>query len=258
MRYVPSRMWTRTLSVVLCFWVTSARAAPPTQSADGPRARPDHALSEYARLLSTYVDAKGRVDYKGLAAKDLEALHLVIDWFAGAEAPFENSQKVGFYVDAYNASVLNAVIRFGRPRSVLDVRGFFSSIKHKVAGQSLTLDQLEKEVLKPIANDPRTHFILVCGAVGCPILEAQPYSGSDIEARMENATRRYLQGPTGAIPGPNSIRLSKIFDWYSKDFGNSTQLVSFVRARLLPSAQAVLGPSPTIDFIDYNWTLNQQ
>ena len=226
-----------------------------------PTSRPARAQVEpkaqaaYARLLEAHVE-DGLVDYAALA-EDPD-LNTYVEALAKAEVPEGRDARIAFYIDAYNALVLHAVITSGRPRSVLDVDGFFDAETHTVAGRALTLDALEKKVLNPFARDPRTHFVLVCGAVGCPLLEPKPYTGSDVSQRMEKATRRYLQSPRGARVADGKLSLSKIFDWYAGDFGGKDKVRTFVESRLTASQRARLGDSYTLDFIDYDWTLNQQ
>ena len=220
---------------------------------------PAEALSGYAHILSTRV-AKGRVDYKAIeaSAKDRARLDAFVDAVAKAKVPADKSLAIGLYVDAYNALVLKSVIDNGRPRSVLDVKGFFDKHTHVVAGKKVTLDHLEKKLLNPYAKDPRTHMVLVCAAVGCPLIDEAPYLGSDVDARFDRATRRYLASPTGAVVSQGRLKLSKIFDWYKEDFGGTQGVLQFVRKHLAPEAAAKLGPNPTVSFVDYNWTLNQQ
>ncbi len=215
------------------------------------------AKSGYAEILKAHVD-NGRVDYKAIQKKDRAKLDRYLDAVAKADLPKKKSARIGFYIDAYNALVIRSVLDNGRPRSVLDVKGFFNAQTHTVAGKTVTLDALEKKHLNPFAKDPRTHFVLVCAAVGCPILESRPFTGTDVDKRLDAATRRYLTSPAGAEAAPGRLRLSKIFDWYKADFGGPDGVLAFVR-RHLPKAKAeALGDAPKVEFIDYNWTLNQQ
>ena len=218
---------------------------------------PAEAAKGYAEVLSMHV-ANGRVDYKGLENKSLAKLDAYVAAVAKAKLPAKRAARIAFWVDAYNGLVLRAVIGAGRPRSVLDVKGFFDAKKHVVAGKSVTLNDLEKKVLNPYAKDPRTHMVLVCAAVGCPILESKPYAGSDIDKRFAAATRRYLAGRTGAVPGTGSVQLSKIFDWYKADFGGPDGVVAFVKKHLPAKKAEALGKAPKVSFLEYNWTLNQQ
>ncbi len=211
----------------------------------------------YAEILKTHVK-DGRVDYAALESKDLDKLDRYLEGVASAVLPTDRNRRIAFYVDAYNALVLRSVIKHKRPRSVLDVKDFFKMRTHKVAGQMVSLDELEKKVLSPYARDPRTHFVLVCAAVGCPILESKPYLGDDMDRRFDVATRRYLSSPAGARVKPGQIALSKIFDWYANDFGGPDGARDFALRHLRTADRKATGDSPRVTFLDYNWTLNQQ
>ena len=227
-----------------------AISASAPQSAANPH-------QAYAEILSAHV-ADGRVNYKSLADRDLKKLDGYLAVLAKAELPSDRKGRIGFLIDAYNATVLRSVITHGRPRSVLDVKDFFKAKAHTIAGRKVSLDQLEKEILNPYAKDPRTHFVLVCAAVGCPILESKPFYGDDVDHRMDVATRRYLAGPTGSQARPGEVAVSKIFDWYAKDFGGAEGAKKFILRHLGSEARRKVGANPKVSFVDYNWTLNQR
>ena len=222
-----------------------------------PKPVPSSAKTAYAEILAKHVK-RGLVDYAAIARTDRPKLDTYLEAVARAELPKDRNARMAFYIDAYNALVIRSIITHGRPRSVLDVEGFFKEQVHEVAHQTMSLDQLEKEHLNPFAKDPRTHFVLVCGAVGCPILETKPYIDTPLEARLETATQRYLHAPTGARLKDNAIALSKIFDWYKADFGGEDEIIPFVRKYLTDKEKTRIGSKPVLTFIDYNWTLNQQ
>lgn len=211
----------------------------------------------YADLLAKHVK-RGRVAYEAMKEQDEGKLDRYLDAVAKAKLPEDRNLRIGFFVDAYNATVIKSVIAEGRPRSVLDVKGFFKEKKHTIAGKSLTLDELEKQTLNPYAKDPRTHFVLVCGAVGCPVLEPRPYYGTNMDHRMDAAARRYLASPTGARVSKGTMKLSMIFKWYEQDFGGRDGVIEFVKKHLPKEQVKKLGDSPKVEYFDYNWTLNQQ
>jgi hypothetical protein len=215
------------------------------------------ALTDYAEVLRTHVK-DGLVDYKGIEKKSKASLDRFLVAVAEAKLPEGRDERIAFYIDAYNALVLGAVLREGRPRSVLDVKGFFDTKKHVVAGKTVTLDELEKKILNPLAKDPRTHMVLVCGAVGCPILEPKPYQGTALSTRMDAATRRYLASRHGAVVQDGQVALSRIFDWYKADFGGEAGALAFVRRHLKDADAKRLGAEPKVSYLEYNWTLNQQ
>jgi hypothetical protein len=211
----------------------------------------------YAEVLAGSVK-NGRVDYQWIRDKKMANLDAYLDAIESAKVPQDRLQAVAFYVDAYNAWVIKQVIVHKIPRSVLDVSGFFDAKVLRIAGKTVSLNQLEKQILLPVAQDPRTHMVLVCGAVGCPILEDTPYAASDMNARLDTAARRYLAGPTGASVTEGSIKLSKIFEWYQPDFGGVEGVIQFVRKYAPKEKLDRAGNKPNVTYMDYNWTLNAQ
>lgn len=232
----------------------AAVVGPPMGAAE--RCAPKDVVKDYGAVLERNVRG-GLVDYRALAGPAGDGLRRWLACLQTAALPENPDQRRALLVDAYNASVLQAVVRHGRPRSVLDVKGFFQTETHRLFGQALTLDVLEKQWVRPKA-EPRAHFVLVCGAVGCPALEARPFFGSVFEERLEAATLRYLRHPRGARVAPGWLSVSKIFRWYEADFGGPAGVIDFVRARLSAEARAMLGPDPKRRDIEYDWTLNQQ
>ncbi len=243
-KYCKPQFW---MLVVLCGLAMPARAL-------AAKSDPEQG---YADLLKRYVK-DGRVDYKAIKKHGMPKLNAFLKFVGDTRWPNDRNARLGLGFDAYNALVIGSVIRYGRPRSVLDVKGFFKKSEHRVAGKMMSLDHLEKSVINPFAKDPRTHFVLVCAAVGCPKLESKPYGGSQVTQRMERAAQRYLDSPWGAAVRPNQVKLSKIFDWYKKDFGGPKGVRDFVLRHLSKRKAEQAGKDPKIEFLDYNWTLNQQ
>jgi len=210
---------------------------------------------DWQQVLAAHV-VDGRVDYAALEKKSLEPLDRYLASVAKAELPEGKDARIGFLIDAYNALVVRAVIESGHQKSVLAVPDFFKAKRHRIAGRTLSLDQLEKELLMPFAKDPRLHFVLVCAAKGCPDLEAVPFSGQPVGARLDAATRRYLAQPKGARVEANKLGLSQIFSWYAADFGGEDGVRRFVLDHLAEPARKLAGPKPALSYVDYDWALN--
>ena len=161
-----------------------------------------------------------------------------------------------FYINAYNLLVIDGAIQAYPLASVLEVNGFFESEKYEVAGELLTLNQLEKENLLKTYKDPRYHFVLVCGAVDCPPIANFAYTPEDLDQQLEDRTRRALNDPNfiKLDEAANKVSLSQIFQWYSSDFGgNKKAAVRFIngyRTTAIPE-------SYSIDFYNYDWSLNE-
>jgi hypothetical protein len=161
--------------------------------------------------------------------------------------------KQAFYVNAYNLLVIQSAIDAYPTKSVLAVKGFFDSKKHLVAGEKITLDELEKERLFQLNSDPRFHFVLVCGALGCPPLASFAYIPTLLENQLESQTKLALNDPNFIRSSGEQVQLSKIFQWYAKDFGGSNaamiEFINIYRSQKIPSGAK-------IGYYEYDWTIN--
>lgn len=107
--------------------------------------------------------------------------------------------------------------------------------------------------------DPRIHFALNCGAVSCPPIAV--YSGDQLDAQLNDATKGFLEGNTIVNTADNTITLSMLFKWYKEDFGGSDitvlRWIKEQSPRKLSEAIAGL-KRPTLKYPAYNWALNNQ
>ena len=161
-----------------------------------------------------------------------------------------------FYINAYNLLVIEGVANNYPLKSVLDVGGFFDTKKHTIAGKKYTLNQLEKDLLLNQYNDARFHFVLVCGANGCPPITDFAYRPEKLESQLATQTRKALNDATfiRVNEADQRVNLSQIFEWYTKDFGGSkSQALAFVnkyRTNKIPTDYK-------IGFYTYDWSLNE-
>ncbi|MGB1205715.1 MAG: DUF547 domain-containing protein [Chitinophagales bacterium] len=205
-------------------------------------------------FLKKYV-ANGRVAYSKINKGELDAL---VEQVANMNLAKANSNaKQAFYINAYNISVIKSILDNNLPASPLDVSGFFKSIQHKVAGSSMTLDHLEKQLLFGLKKDARFHFAVVCAAVSCPRIESFAYMPEKLDAQLDRQTKRAVNDAsfTKVNSKKKLVELSKIFEWYKADFEqNGKSLLDFVnqyRSEKIPAKYK-------IGFYEYDWKLNKQ
>ncbi|MEZ4459305.1 MAG: DUF547 domain-containing protein [bacterium] len=168
-------------------------------------------------ILKTYV-SKGKVDYAGLKANeaDFKKFQAYVDAVGSAKVEGSNDAKLAFYLNAYNATVINAVIERLPLDSVMKVDGFFNKISHKIAGQDITLDHLENKIVRPEFKDARVHFGLVCAAVSCPPLKNKAFTEKNVQSLLEKNTKSFLKTAT-KVEG-DSVKTSTLFEWFADDF----------------------------------------
>lgn len=197
-----------------------------------------------------------RVDYAAVAAAR-PALQRFLDAVGAAVVgPAASAAAKGaFYVDAYNALVLAAVVDAGLHTKagarVVDVKGFFDAATFVVAGERLTLNALEA---KARALDPRVHFVVNCASRDCPPLAPRAYRAATWEADLAQQTRAFLAQPAQLTVTSTEIVTSQIFEWYAADFGGAAGVRAFL-TRWGPASTTTIAAQP-LRHRSYDWTLN--
>jgi hypothetical protein len=207
-------------------------------------------------FLKKYV-SNGSVAYTKIKQNisEIEALYALIGEMnlSGVDVAIQKS----FYINAYNIIVIYWVAKHYPLKSPLDNSGFFDKVKHKVAGEEITLNSLEiKKLLLPY-KDARLHFALACAAKSCPPLASFAYTPVALDKQLTERATAALNNP-GWLKINNAekkVELSKIFEWYKKDFtaDGKTELewINQYRKEKIPATHAV-------GFYEYNWALNEK
>jgi Protein of unknown function, DUF547 len=199
----------------------------------------------------------GAVAYKSIG-QNITEIELLYKMVAETNLVSANdAAKKSFYINAYNVIVIYWVVKHYPLKSPLDDSGFFDKIKHKVAGEELTLNGLEiKKLLLPY-KDGRFHFALACAAKSCPPLASFAYTPEKLDQQL-NERASYALNNADWIKvdkTKSKVELSKIFEWYKGDFtqGGKTALdwINQFRKEKIPLSYKV-------SFYEYNWSLNEQ
>ena len=198
-------------------------------------------------------------------AKDAGLARFVAD--LGAVPPEEvggwsRDRQVAFYINAYNATVIKAVLADVYPdkSSVMDVKGFFDNSKYKVAGKTMSLNQLENDTIRPTYKDARVHFVLVCAAKSCPKLQQTALTEENLYKVMNGATRAFVRKSTTVKDG--KVHTSKIFEWFKDDFSKYSKhdsVKAFLAAYHKDDVAKLLEKEETqLVFDEYDWKLNKR
>jgi len=194
----------------------------------------------------------GKVNY-GVLKNDAQLKGLLQEIKNANVSGADDLTKQAFYINAYNLLVINAAAQAYPLNSVQDIAGFFERKKHDVAGMNLTLNTLEKEYLLKAYNDARYHFVLVCGAIGCPPITNFAYFPAQLEQQLEKQTRIALNDSNFIRVNGSMAGLSQIFNWYMSDFGGSKKsILEFInkyRTNKIPN-------SVNVNYYNYDWKLN--
>lgn len=214
-----------------------------------------HAFTKTAdNFLKKHV-ANGIVDYSAIKKNntEIESLYKSIGNISLDNT--DNNIKKAFFINAYNLIVIHSIVTNFPVKSPMDISGFFDKKTHLVAGESLTLNMLEKEKLMKPYGDARFHFVLVCAAKSCPPLMSGAFTPDQLEQQLQKRTELTINDNNWLVitPSKNSVSVSKIFEWYIEDFTrNGNNLLTWInnyRKNKIPSSYKV-------NYYEYDWTLN--
>jgi len=231
-------------------------------------ARIDHA--PWQRLLETYVRADdqglNRFDYGGISAEDRESLEAYIaDLVSLPIDSYSKAEQKAFWINLYNALTIRVVVQHYPVASIRDIDispGLFSDGPWgkklvMVAGEALSLNDIEHRILRPIWNDSRIHYAVNCAAIGCPNLQPMAFTGTNSDDLLETAARTYVNAPRGARLEDNMLHVSSIYVWFQEDYGGDDGSVIAHLARYAdPELMARLKSIDALKGHDYDWSLN--
>ena len=254
--------------MVLFLALSAALLALPGQ-APPPSAVSLHAPWE--ALLRAHVRG-GLVDYDALERSPEFPKYLQALSAARLEGRSKDDQ-LAFWINAYNAYTIELINKHHERDSIRNINKLLGLISTKgpwsepivrAAGRLLTLDEVEHNIIRREFKEPRIHMALVCAAMSCPPLRYEAYEGANLDQQLHDQTRIFLRERSSANQLDlltQTLRLSKIFDWYRSDFGAGERALQTFVAPYFPgeAEQAALASKKLkIQFTEYEWGLNIQ
>lgn len=195
----------------------------------------------------------GRVNYQALRENTAD-----LDWLVDylATETIESTTRKAYLINAYNILVIDQLV--DHPKLVdspMKIAGFFDNKSGMIEGKKVSLNALENEMIRPIYNDPRVHFVLVCGGLGCPPIASYAYRPANLDIQMNHQTKLAFNSGdfVYADVDKKSIYLSQIFNWYQSDFGaSSKEVVAYINSFKTEPFNA----AHKVKYYDYDWTIN--
>lgn len=136
---------------------------------------------------------------------------------------------------------------------------------HNLAGRTLSLNQLEHQLIRPQFRDPRIHVALVCAARSCPGLRPEAYTAEQLEIQLEDQSIQFANNSdyVDYDAEENTLRLSPILDWYQEDWEPQGGYLSWLANRVKDDRlhrllQRAAAGEVKVSFLDYDWSLNTQ
>ncbi|MFP4845065.1 DUF547 domain-containing protein [Winogradskyella sp. PE311] len=198
----------------------------------------------------------GKVAYKAID-KDQTSLNELLKIAEEVSVKVADANNYqAFWINAYNLSVIKGIIENYPTKSPLDNKGFFDKTTYNLGGKTITLNDIEHKLLRGNFKDARFHFVLVCGAVGCPPLINKAYLPESLDVQLENQTKLALNGSFLKVNAKKKrVEASEIMKWYKEDFTmNNKSEIDFINEYRIEK----LSKDFKLSYFSYNWSLNKQ
>jgi hypothetical protein len=229
----------------------------------------DHAA--YDAFLRNYVveheHAPNGVRYDAVSDADHAKLKSYIQAMQKVDIDdYNRDVQRAYWINLYNALTLDLVLDAYPVDSIRDIGGgLFSSGPWKkrylrVDGEKLSLNDIEHRILRPIWRDGLTHYGVNCASLSCPDLSAKAYTGDNVYTLLRENARDYVNSTDGlAFNEDDDLVVSKIYEWYGKDFGDSDRaIISHLRRFADPMLSVRLDMRSNIEDYGYDWSLNDE
>lgn len=208
--------------------------------------------ASFNHLLQTYVSTSGKVNYNGFKSSKTSLTQYIKS--LGDNMPNESwtkEEKLAYWINAYNAMTIDLILRNPGIKSIKDIDKPWEQRFWKLDKKWYNLDEIEHQILRKM-DEPRIHFAIVCASVSCPKLQNRAFTALDLESQLSNATKEFLLDSSKNRISKNSVKLSKIFKWFAKDFKQNQSLVDFLNKY----TDIEIAQNASKSFMDYNWNLN--
>jgi len=263
--------------------VLNALNAPNSHRAGDPYAALKQALTD-ARS-SWYHPAGNTFDYRGFGASaEFQAL-------AGATSGLVDfaverlgvGKRLPFWLNVYNALVLQAVVVRVPAGGARLSEDFFVQSKFVTGGHEFSLDDIEHGLMRgnaprfralrrqmpegdrrlacaPYSIDERVHFAMHSACRASPRLRV--FGKDTLDSALEDAACDYVREHVRLEERGAVLCLPRLFQWYAGDFDGEDGVRAFVINRLAREEDVEAldrrGGRCAIRYLDFDWTLNQR
>lgn len=257
------------LTIVLILFAQKSIAAPKSDlwqfwQQDNPNNHQKIDHDAWQQILDTYLITRGQntlFRYSSVKKEDKKKLKQYITRLTQLNPKtFNKDVQFAYWVNLYNALTVNLILDNYPLTSITKLGGFFSfgpwdKKITKIAGQELSLNDIEHRILRPIWKDARIHYVVNCASLGCPNLSPIAFTSENNERLLNKAATNFVNSAKGVSLTSNVLTLSSIYDWYASDFGaNEQQILNSIDK--YRTGIKLKGWSGDIKY-QYDWQLNQ-
>ena len=190
-----------------------------------------------------------------------------VDYLAAIPVETLNrNEQLAYWLHTRNVLLIQAlaeerrVSRFKRKRGTPDDPGaFWTDNRITVSGISLSLQDIEENILFAGWDDPNLIFGLYQAMEGGPTLPREPYSGDRVTEQLAEAGRTFVSSPRNLRVRGNNVRITTYFDWYSNFAygGDETEMRQHLSSLVREDQKAVVRTDGKVSRRDLSTSFEQ-
>ena len=209
--------------------------------------------NSWNELLQNHVSKNGNVNYKAFKTNRSDLLNYIKSLSENMpNETWAKEDKLAYWINAYNAMTIDLIVRHYPIKSIKDIKNPWNQRFWKLGSKWYNLNEIEHDILRKM-NEPRIHFAIVCASFSCPKLQNEAFTSSNIETQLTQVTKDFLSDSDRNELSQNNLKLSKIFQWFAKDFKQNGSLIDFFNQY----SDIKISDKAKKQFKDYNWDLNE-
>lgn len=165
---------------------------------------------------------------------------------------FSKNEQIAFLINLYN---FNTIVLIKNHYPISGIRKISNPWDQKIVplfGKKFSLNHIEHKILRKNYDEPRIHFALVCASIGCPEMSNEAFTGKNLENQLDKVARIFLTDTSKNRVDGKKLHISKIFQWYGKDFSNK---FGGYKKYIIETLE--LSGKYSIKYLPYNWNLNE-
>ncbi|WBA80313.1 DUF547 domain-containing protein [Endozoicomonas sp. GU-1] len=220
----------------------------------------------WQEILDTYLALRpggNRFRYGLVSQEDRDKLDKYLTDMATLDPrTYSLAEQKAYWINVYNALTVDLVLEHYPVKSITKIGpwyqfGPWDMDITQVAGQNLTLNDIEHRILRPLWDDSRIHYAVNCASIGCPDLSPTVFTADNTEPMLDELARRFIRQEKGMSWVEGKLTLSRIYEWYEQDFVDQAGVVLHLRQfASQANAQRLKKYTGTIQY-QYDWRLNE-
>ncbi|WP_131776632.1 DUF547 domain-containing protein [Legionella impletisoli] len=216
--------------------------------------------------VTTNQEGINLIDYPSLNEEDRMLLKQYITRMSGINIhDYNRREQLAYWLNLYNALTVQTIASYYPVESIQEINispGLFSigpwgANLITIDGIQMTLEDIHNRIIRPIWNDPRTHYALNNGSIGAANICKHAFQGATLDQQLNQAAIEYINSLRGVQVIEGKLIVSKVYEWFSEDFGGTEKDILYhLKQFANPSLRQKLNTIEEVNTYNYNWHLN--